>query len=88
MCKSDRKEIVLTGHGCILYIPLLFICEKIENYKIEYHRELFEVMQETKKYYSEGEIKAYLITDQPHPTRLLYLTQHASLHKYPEKMIR
>ena len=84
-CKSDRKEIVLTGSGRILYIPLLFICEKMDLYKKQCERELTEIIQESKNYYLQAEIKAYLITDQAHHQGLIYKTESDSLRKFTAK---
>lgn len=81
-CRSDRKEIVLTGSGRILFIPLLFICEKLENYKRECERELRDVLEESRKHYSCGEVRAYLITNQVDNYNLLYCTQSASLLRF------
>ena len=41
-------------------------------------------MQEAKKYYSEGQVKAYLITDQIDEHNLIYKTQSATLHTHPD----
>ena len=67
MLKSDRKDIVLSGNGRILFLDVTFVYNVGNYIDGEYKEEVQELLKECSNAYVEGKVKVVKIQNSVTP---------------------